>query len=170
MPIRSGMQPLVDRLRKAVGDTGSPATFTDNDLQDALDDRGVQVGAALLAGDHVLSGSPTVFRAPFGFWEAGAVLASSSGAVSPTASDPMNGVWTFTTAPGTALYVTGHAFDFWGSAANLLEERAARAAVEFDFGTDQQTFNRSDKRKGFLAVAKEYGRRALPSRSRGTTW
>ncbi len=166
MAIRSSMQPLVDRLRKAIGDTGTTQVFEDEDLEAALDERGFQVSARPLFEDAVVSGSATVFRAPFGFWEANAVLESGSGTVTPDVSDPYTGTWAFTAAPGATLYVTGRVYDFWGTAANLLEQWAAIVSREFDFGTDQQTFSRSQKRIGLLAVAREYGRRAIPPQQR----
>lgn len=140
--------------------------FEDEDLEAALDQRRIVVSGRPLLEDGVISGAPTVFRAPFGFWEADAVLETGSGAITPDVSDPYAGTWSFTAAPGVAIYVTGRAFDFWGAAADLCEEWAGRVAHEFDFGTDQQTFNRSQKRVGLLAVAREYGRRAIPPQQR----
>jgi hypothetical protein len=170
MPVRAGMQPLVDRLRKAIGDVGSSRVFEDDDLQAALDERRSRLSAVALLADPVISGSATVFRAPYGFWEADAAIASSSGAVTPDLSDPINGTWAFDAAPGVTLYVTGYAYDLWGTAANLLEEWAGRTALEFDFGTDQQQFDRSQKTSNLLKVAREYGRRAIPPHARGATW
>lgn len=170
MPVRPGMQPLIDRLRRTIGDVGTPPVFEDDDLQDALDERRVHVSAQALLEEAVVSGSATVFRAPYGYWEADAVVASASGPSSPSVADPINGVWTFSSAPGATQYLTGRAYDFWGTAANLLETWAARVALEFDFGTDQQQFDRSQKRIGLLAVAREFGRRATPPHSRGATW
>lgn len=166
MAIRSGMQPLVDRLRRVIGDIGTTEVFTDDDLQAALDERRSEASAVALLEDAVLSGDPTTFRAPYGLWEADAVIASGSGPLTPDVSDPLNGVWSFDAAPGTTLYLTGRTYDLWGTAANLLEEWAARVSLEFDFGTDQQSFNRSQKRENLLAVAREYGRRAIQPGSR----
>lgn len=170
MPVRAGMQELVDRLRQAIGDSTPPYWRDDDALQAALDERRVHVSSVALIEESVLSGDTTTFRAPYGFWEADAVIASGSGATTPDTIDAINGVWSFTAAPGTTLYITGRAYDFWGTAANLLEERAASVAHEFDFGTDQQMFNRSQKVKNMLLVAREFGRRALPPHSRGATW
>jgi hypothetical protein len=164
------MVALVDRLRKVIGDVADPPVFDDDELQAALDERRTVVTAGPLVGDPLPAGDPTVFRAPYGFWETDAVLATSSGGVltpSGSATDPLVGLWEFTAAPGVGVYLTGRAYDLWGTAANLLEEWAARVAREFDFATDQQTFRRTGKREGLLAVAREYGRRAVIPGTRG---
>lgn len=160
------MVDLIERVRSTIGDTGSPPVFTDDEIQAALDERRVDVSGYALSGDYVLSGHPVTFRAPFDFWETDAVIASSSGALDPDDGDPLAGVWSFTTAPGTTVYLTGRAYDLWGTCANLLESWAAKVALEFDFATDQQKFNRSQKREGLLQVAREFGRRAIPPGSR----
>lgn len=157
------MVALIERLRKVIGDTGSPPVFEDDELQAALDERRYATGGLLLTADAALSGSPTVFRSALGFWESDAVIATGNGTaltVDATRTDPTSGVWSFTGAPGVDVYVVGSAFDFWAAAADLLEQWAARLALDFDFVTDGQRFDRSQKREGLLLVAREFGRRA----------
>lgn len=178
MAIRSGMQTLVDRLRVMVGDADASPTFSDDDLQDFLDERRIDVIEAQLRPWPATLGSSvayTEFRAPRRWWEGGAVLIGiTSTPLVPTTEDLVAGRWTFAAGHAIPVYVTGSCFDIYGAAQAVCEAWAAKVAVEFDFGTDQQTFNRSDKRVGLLAVAREYARKAAPPGARpawrSTSW
>lgn len=175
MAIRPGMVDLIERVRSTIGDTGTTPVFADEEIQSALDERRAEVSGVPLQADYPLTGSPTAFRAPYGFWETDAIVSNGSGGAltaSGSATDPIAGVWAFVTAPGATVYLTGRVYDLWGTAANLLEQWAAKVALEFDFATDQQRFDRSQKRVGLLQVAREFGRRAVQpgSRTWGSTW
>lgn len=159
------MATLITRLRTVAGIPGVDAIFTDEELQAFLDERRANVAAGLLVADTVLSGSPTVFRAPVRWWEADAALVDVGGAtltpVVGAGTDPLAGVWTFASGQSWDVYVTGRNYDLYGSAAAVLQARAALVATEFNFATDQQTFDRSQKREGLLAVAREHARKAI---------
>lgn len=66
-------------------------------------------------------------------------------------------VWTETGASWTPTY------DLNAAAADGWRWKAAKAAGEFDFGTDQQSFNRSDKFKACIAMAEHFQRRITGS-------
>lgn len=162
------MVAVIAKFRK---DIGNPSTseLSDDDLQAILDARRFGASALLLTADKVLSGSPVVFRGP-GVWETDAVLADSAGgALVPdaTLSDEINGIWVFTSAPAGDVYVTGAYFDYWGAATDALEGRAAGVAMQFDFVTDGQQFERSQKVANLLRVAREYSRRSYVGGARG---
>jgi hypothetical protein len=172
------MATLITRLRVVVGDpAGASQVFSDDELEDFLDERRADVDLALLRADTRLSGSPTVFRAPVRWWETDHVLADGSGsALTPTVggTDALAGVWTFATAQSGRVYITGRYYDLYGSAAAVLQAWAAKVSREFDFATDGQRFDRSQKREGLLATAREYARKAIPPGMRPTwglqTW
>lgn len=168
---RTSMRGIIAAFRTAIGDVGTTHVFTDLELQAFLDERASAVGATALLADPVRTGSPVVFRAPYGWWEGAASLTNSSGGAltaDGALTDAVLGTWAFATAPSGDVYITGRYFDFWGSAANALESWAAKVALEFDFATDQQSFSRSQKREGLLMVAREFGRRARQPARTGT--
>jgi hypothetical protein len=166
MAARTSMATLIARLRVLVGDPAGSPTFGDEELQDFLDERRLDVvEAALRTRQSNVSGliSYLDFYAPRRWWEASVVLTNSQGAaLTPSASDLITGHWSFTTSQAIPVYITGSCFDLYGTAQAVCESWAAKVAREFDFGTDQQTFDRTGKREGLLAVAREYARKAIP--------
>lgn len=171
MAVRDGMADLIAHLRVMVGDAmpGDPAdaAFSDDDLQRFLDDRRTDVHeAALRAVPSTVGGSVVyvTFAAPRRWWESDATLSDVDGAALTLAADgadPLNGRWTLAAAVTTSVYVTGRYFDMYGTAAAVCESWASKVALEFDFATDQQRFDRTGKRRGLLAVAREFWRRAV---------
>jgi hypothetical protein len=163
------MLDLIERLRGMVGDpnTGDPtlAAFTDEEIQAFLDERRTAVyEAALGAVPSTVSGA-IVYRlhvAPRRWWESDAVLTDGTGTVLvPDTIDAANGQWTFDAGVTGPVYITGHYFDLYGSAAAVCDSWAAKVAREFDFATDQQKFDRTGKREGLMAVAREFWRKAV---------
>lgn len=172
---RSTMATLITRIRLMVGDpAGGSQVFTDDEVQDILDAHRVEVRTAeLIPVDSVAAGgavSRKEFVAPRGAWESGAVLQSNSYAtVAPTVADLVIGRWTFATDQTPPMYISGQVYDLWGAAGDVLEAWAAKVAREFDFATDEQTFDRSQKTRGLLRVAAEYRRKARPPATRLVT-
>lgn len=171
MAARTSMADLIARLRVLVGDPAGSPTFSDVELQDFLDERRLDVVEAQLRTRSSTGVSGAVsyldFYAPRRWWEASVVLANSQGAaLTPSASDLITGHWSFTTSQAIPVYITGSCFDLYGTAQAVCESWAAKVAREFDFGTDQQTFDRTGKREGLLAVAREYARKAIPPAER----
>jgi hypothetical protein len=160
---------LIARLRTMVGDPneGDPelAAFTDDELEDFLDERRTDVFEAQLLSVPTTVSSAIVYRlhvAPVRWFEADAVLADGAGAVlTPDSADPDAGQWTFDDGVAESVYITGRYYDLYGTAAAVCEAWAAKVAREFDFQTDQQRFDRTGKREGLLAVAREYWRKAV---------
>jgi hypothetical protein len=176
MAARDGMTTLIARLRDMVGDpnAGDPAAwaFTDEQVQDYLDERSTMVGEARLrAVPSTVAGVLTnrLYAAPVRWWESDAILADGSGnALTPDSSDPMAGQWTFDDGVAEPVYISGRYFDLYGAAQSLCEAWAAKVARDFDFATDQQTFDRTGKREGLLAVAREFARKAVKPGKRPT--
>lgn len=160
------MTDLVARLRVVIGDpAGASQAFSDEDLQAFFDERRSVVDLATLRPDTVTSGLATVYRAPVRFWESDPVLTDAGGTVLPlaaTGSDPLAGRWVFASAPAASVYISGAHHDLYGAAATALTAWAAKVAREFDFATDNQRFDRSQKADGLLKTAREFARRAIP--------
>lgn len=166
MAVRASMADIITRLRGLVGDpnTGDPslAAFTDEQLQQFLDERRTDVIEARLQG--FLAGNIyTDFKAPHGWWEDSVVLIDGSGeTITPDASDLVVGRWTITDGASIPVFISGSFYDLYGSAQAVCEAWAAKVAREFDFATDQQKFDRTGKREGLLLVAREFARKAVP--------
>jgi hypothetical protein len=141
-------------------------TFSDDQLQESLDERRTDVVEAQLRtrpsfGDPGLIVFKEYF-APRRWWEDTVVLRNGQGTVlTPDVADLIAGHWSFTTGKAAPVYITGSFFDLYGSASTVLDMWAALTSREFDFSTDQQDFSRSQKREGLLATAREYARRAI---------
>lgn len=163
---RNSMADLITRLRTLIGDPeGDTQTFADDDLQMALDERRTDVVEAQMRVRPSFSDTSLVvyhdYFAPRPWWEDSVVLHDTHGTVlTPDTADLVAAHWTFTAGQAQPVYITGSFYDMYGSAQGVLETWAAKVAREFDFGTDQQTFDRTGKREGLLAVAREYARKA----------
>ena len=170
MAARASMTDLIARLRVLVGDTAVSPTFDDDAMQDALDERRTDVVEASLRYRPSFDESGTVFRdffAPRRWWEDSVVLHDGAGSVvTPDSADLIAGHWTFDAGQAVPVFITGSFFDLYGTASGLLEAWAAAEARSFDFVTDGQRFDRSQKREGLLKVAAELARRAIPPGAR----
>lgn len=165
MAARTSMTDLIARLRVMVGDTAGSPTFTDNDLQDALDERRTDVVEAALRYRPSTGPTALLFTdwfAPRRWWEDSVVLSGAGGnTLTPDSSDLIAGHWIFTAGTAVPVYITGAFYDMNGTAAAVCQQWAAAVARDFDFGTDQQQFDRTGKREGLLAVAAEFQRNAI---------
>ncbi len=181
MTVRATMADLITRVRGLVGDpAGASQVFADQDYQDALDQRRTDIVEVQLSfRPTMVGGGPVVqyrdYWAPFGNWEDGVLLKDASNVtVTPDSADLLHGHWTWTGGHLPPLFITGAFYDVYGSAAGLLDQWAGKVVMEFDFTADGQTFRRSQKREGLVALANTYRRFAVqPGRRplwRSDTW
>lgn len=164
------MAELIGRVRALIGDPADASqTFTDDDVQAALDRYQTVVRYARLHPEPTLLPSGVVeyrdYYAAVGDWEADEQLYDAAWQqLAPAVSDRLTGHWTFA-SPGQPppVYVVGKVYDVYGAAADLLEQWAAKAKLEFDFAADGQQFQRSQKSRALLQLAAEYRRRQRPA-------
>lgn len=162
---RSAMANLLTRLRALVNDTGATQTWTDNQLQEFLDARREVVRYLPLTGEATYSSAgagPTyyIWHADCGDWEEDTVLSSATFAtISPSTSDYVTGRWTFTTEPSYPVYLTGQTYDLCATAADVLRAWAGKVVLEYDFGSNDQRFSRSQQQQMLLALAREHDKR-----------
>jgi len=167
------MATIITRTRAMIGDpliAGTPPTsvFADQDYQDVLDDRRTDVIQAQLSFRPILQGGTTAvkyvdFWTPVGNWEDSVTLVDAlTASITPDTSDLIRGHWTFTAGHLPPVFISGSFYDMYGAAVALLERWQGLTALDFDFTTDGQVFNRSQKREGLAALAASYARRVVP--------
>lgn len=104
-----------------------------------------------------------------GAWEADTQVTNGNGdALALAESDPVNGFWGFTVAPG-AVYLTGRRHDIYRAAVAVLETEQARQKDTFDLSVDGQSFKRSQRitnRDGLIAAYRRKMRPRLATMSR----
>lgn len=188
MAVRTSMGALITKVSLFINDP-SNATFTTQQVQDALDRTRQWVRYELLtpAPDIVppaASTSPAQFNwatyvSHYTDWEADEVLQGNLPGgkawqvLTAVTSDELTGMWTFdvvlptisTNIPAQLppVFITGKFYDPYLSAAYLLEMWAAQLADAFDFTSDGQTFKRSQRLQGKLALARAYRMNAKPT-------
>ena len=174
MTVRASMATLITELRFKVGDplvAGTPPTsvFTDVELQAALDRHRTDVLQAPLSARPTLTAAGYQwldYQARWGFWEDDATISDATWvplSVGLYTADLLGGRWTFTASILPTLYATGKVYDLYAAAVDVLRAWQAKAAAEFDFAADGQSFSRSQKGSAIAALAAEYQRKAAPS-------
>lgn len=181
---RITMVALIGKVRLLINDpAGASQQFSDNQIQDALDDWRRDVRYEQLTPAPTLSNSGGIANDPaqpgiaeynwtdyyssFQWWEQGEVLSDGHFiTLTPASSDELAGHWTFALAvPGQypPVFITGRVFDIYASAADLLEMWSAVLLSSVDFTADGQSFHLSQLSAGKQRLADIYRRRALPT-------
>jgi len=145
---RPEMADVFARLRSLIGDTAGVQVFTDDELQDALDEHRTIARYEPLTPEGVYASGAmgyTIHHATYGEWEDSVVLTDGAyGAVTISTSDLHIGLFVISsTCP--AVYASGVYFDLHAAAADVLDAWAARLALEFDFSADGSSFSRSQQ-------------------------
>lgn len=174
---RATMATLITRLRLQVHDAaGTAQVFTDDELQELLDARRVDIYDEPMLSIPQVGAGGTVNYYEFGVPGYGDLedtlggtavfyVTDSVGARRGTAMwadvDYQRGRVVFTTdQAGTALYVTARSYDVNGAAADACERWAQRVALQFDFSTDGQSFSRSQQLKALNTMATQFRSKA----------
>ena len=171
MTVRDSMADLITTVRTLIGDpviAGTPptSTFTDQQVQDALDQHRTLIRDAQLyrlqsIDTHGTVTWPTWF-APRGYWEGDVALKDESWTVlTPVESDLNTGVWTVD-PPVQYVRIVGQCYDPYGAAVDLLLLMLPAVASQFDFSTDGQSFSRSQQMRGIQALIDAYRVKARP--------
>ena len=160
MAERLSMTALVDLVGRLVNDPAS-SRFTRDDIQAALDVYRVEARYMLLVGvpTRTVGGVAwlTYDAAGAGYWESDAILYSGNYTpLTPSTSDWTAGRWTFAAEPVAPVTILGWNHDPYQAAADLLEQRAAALAEDYDFTTGPDSFKRSQRQGQLLAMAARY--------------
>jgi len=166
---RDSMGKLIARVRQMIGDTDAANyAFDDDAVQAALDAHRFHAEYAALqpVAEYSAGGEAiyTTYRSGAAPWESDAVLMDGSyNALTPDDADWMNGEWTFNAGQAPPVLIRGKYYDLYAAAADLLEEWAARLARDYDFGTDGDSFKRSQMAASLREQAERYRARAWAS-------
>jgi hypothetical protein len=175
---RASLVAVISRTRDLIGDAaGADQVFTDDQIAAALDERRQDVRYLELDPAETLApGGVTYldYYAPGGGpWEGVTLVNGSWTTLTASESDLASGHWAFTADTRPPVYITGHRFDLYGAAADLLETWAAQVSLDFDFSDAGASYHRSQKSAQLLAMAKQYRRRqpvkTIPQ-IRGDVW
>ena len=172
---RSGMTNLITRTRDMIDDADS-AVWTDNRLQDVLDQHKLRIWREALDAEKTNLTATTyeyrLFYSRYGDLEeatSGSAffhIEDSTGAAKGTADytmDYINGVLTMDTDQGgTALYLSGWTFDLAATAAACWRERASGKTLKYDVSADGHSMSRSQMMKQALEMAKYYDAQSKP--------
>lgn len=152
---RVTMSVLIARVRLMIFDTSASPLFTDDQVQDKLDEcRFDKFNFPLLARPLFTNPGGIVYNDYFaregntirGMWEADETLRwGDFTLLTPTSSDELVGHWTFNNQRPPIL-LTGKRYDIYRASADLLDYKIATlAATQFDFTADGQSFHLSQQ-------------------------
>jgi hypothetical protein len=165
------MSDLISRVRLLIADpAGASQLFTDQQVQDKLDEVRTDVWQALLTPRitftnpggmqyndyyYIPGGNPRA--RPLGFFEANETLIwGDFTTLSPVTSDEVVGHWTFNNQLPPVM-IRGRHFDVYRAAADLLDYKiGALAATSIDFTSDGQSFHLSQQLAWLEKMRVEY--------------
>lgn len=153
MAVRATMGALIQRMRILINDpAGSNQAFTDQDIQDVMDESRVDVRNQALKATPTFSGSTIQYLDYFsdlGSWEDGYALKQYLiTPVTPSILEPIAGHWQFATSTLPPVYISGSLHDVYRGAADLLERLAAQWVLRYSVTVDGQGLQR-----GQVAIA-----------------
>jgi hypothetical protein len=161
MAARSTMANLISRVRILINDSAPNQTFSDNIIQDCLDEGRVDVL------NYPLKGVPTFVNATISYldyfsevgggWEEDYVFKQYlTIPVIPASFEPIVGRFHFATSLLPTVYISGKLYDCYRAAADLLERQAAKWSLSYDFSSDGASFHRGQATSNLLTLAKQY--------------
>ncbi len=168
MTVRATMAELIDRVRSMIGDGAATKTFTDLEVQDALDRYGWNLAyEELQAQETIAPGGVVEYKTYFssrGYWEPDAVMQDGNwNKITAETAEWMIGRFSFAASRLPPVYLTGKHYDVMSAAVDLLEQWAGRVKLEYSFSADGQSFQRAQKLAGIQALIEQYSKR-IPSR------
>lgn len=176
------MATLISRVRTKIGDPGGGSqVFTDQEVQDALDNHRQEVRYEGLAYSGTFSGGNWLYQDYYSEgrdFEDDFALSNGSGtAYTPDSSEPAIGHFHFNAGQNPPVYVTGKTYDVAAACVELLRAWVAKVKLEYGFSTAGDTFNRREKVLNLTDLIAQYEREMRPvvmsaerTDMRGATW
>lgn len=169
MAVRTSMSELITHLRLLIDDpSGATALFTDQQLQDVLDQNSTLAMYEQLTPLHSIASGGVVeykkFNAEHIYWETDTIITDADyDTLTATSVDYKAGLWTFATAQELPILVYGNWYDMMSAAADGWDLKAAIYAGRFDFSADGGTYSQSKQYDQALAIAKQFRAKSLKS-------
>lgn len=165
---RTTMAALILRVRDLINDpAGSSQVWSDNQIQDVLDEGREDIVNGELVAKPTFSGSTIqyldYYSNPVGGWEDDYLLKQYLTVLeTPSFAESIVGHFQFAQNVFPPVYITGKMFDIYRAAADLLGRWAARVVLEYDVVVGGQTFRRSQAAPMLQALAKSYRMKQRP--------
>lgn len=163
MPVRSTMANLIAEVRLLINDLlplGSGQVFSDQNIQDVMDESRENLRYLTLAPSPTYSGSNIQyldFYADFGVFEDDITLWQYRIIpVTPTVTENIVGHWTFATTTLPPVFAIAKRYDIYRAAADLIERRAAQWMMSHSLTVDGQNLARGQVLAMILQLAKTY--------------
>ena len=160
---RSTMAALIARVRLLINDVlpaGNGQIFTDDQIQDVMDERRLDVRNGSTIPKPTFTGSTIQFLDYFtelGGWEDGMVLKQYLvNVVTPSTIEPIAGHFQFSSTTLPPVYITGSLHDIYGAAADLLERQAAQWVLSYSMTVDGQSLQRGQVVTALQNLARTY--------------
>lgn len=164
MAIRATMENLVERTKRLIAEVTDCDVFTDDEIQASLDKRRLYVRYKRLRPLVTLENSQIKYydfvSADKDFETDYKITDSIGTETAPDSADLINGYFTYNAAQDQIRYITGKSYDPYGSAADLLIQRAVSRSNRFDFYDGTISIKRSQEFENLIKAAKEYRRKA----------
>jgi hypothetical protein len=168
MAVRDTMTDLIQEVRDRLGTTAQLTdaqtgvlVATDERIQQALDNARRYIfrndeASALRRCDDDRHEWMALFR----FWESGATFKDESGAaLTPDASNLREGIWDFTTAAPTSVYVTGYCYNIPLAVVHVVDMILADSATTtYSYSNEAGSQNLSEIIRNLETVRRNAGR------------
>ena len=151
---RAGMATLIDAVEKLLNDS-SNATWSADQVQTGLDKNRTDWRQAEMGTVAKYTSTGTSYLEWYlgpslqdrvGAWEDLPILYGASySTATPTTYDYVTGLFTFAASQSPPLYISGQTYDLYGAAADLLYDKLASVAPNYDFSAAGQSFSASQE-------------------------
>lgn len=155
---RPTMETIIAMLRNLINDPASGGQFSDDQLQDALDDNRTSVVQSSLAPTptYTTSGAQNLswasHRAP---WETATLQDADYNVVTPASEDLRRGAWA-TSTHYDALLITGNAYNIYAAAADVLDTWCVILRTSIDVASSGDSVKANQLYTNMVDLAKRY--------------
>ena len=160
---RATLAAIIARVRLLISDKGTPPQFSDDELEDTLDQRRTDIRYLELTPAETIAPGGGVtwldYYAPYDilWWEGDAQLVDNRFApLSPATSDLVGGHWTFTQDQRPPVWIVGKVFDLYAASADALEQWIAALKLEYSTTQETNVYQRNERIATMTALAATY--------------
>lgn len=160
------MEDLITRVRSLIYDPeGASAIFSDDEIQDALDDHRNDVRYLELKPAETIQSGGSIsyleYHAGRPDWEGTVTLLNASyGTLSPSSANYRRGVFNFSSNQDPPVMIVGQTYNLYAASVDLLKLWKARLKLQFDFTADGSSFKLSQQLKSLDDLIVQYENKA----------